>query len=174
MGTGGALDLYGLVGTAPAKDAEGGRLFGVGVAGGGAVEGSAVDAGESSGEVLGGEVEQGFVEADGGPVSLHAGEVEGEGDVGEGRVVGEVEADEHGEGVAEAGEGELVVGVGLERAVLGGAEGHVLGGNLGADVVARFAEVNVVPGGLGGGCGGGDGEANGEKERAAHEISGWD
>jgi hypothetical protein len=34
--------------------------------------------------------------------------------------------------------------------------------------------VNVVPGGLGGGCGGGDGEANGEKERAAHEISGWD
>ena len=45
VGTGGALDLDGLVGAAPAQDAEGGGLFGVGVAGGGAVERGAVDAG---------------------------------------------------------------------------------------------------------------------------------
>ena len=126
-------------------------MFGIGVAGVGGEEWCAVAAGEGGGEVLGGEVEEGVVGTDVGPVVAGADGVEGEGDVGECVVGVEVRGDDYGQRIAEAGESELVVGGGLDGAVLGGGGGHVLVGELGGDGVVRFAEVEVLPGGLGGG-----------------------
>jgi hypothetical protein len=159
----GAVELDGLILGVPDGGAERGGGLRVCAAGGRVVDGGAVDAGEGDGELFRDEGDDDVVRAERGPVAADGGEVDGEGDVGEGAGVAEVEGGDHGEGVLQSGEVEVVVGGSLEGVVGCGLEREVLRGELRADIVSRLAEVEIVPGGLGG-CGGG-GEGAGEEEK---------
>ena len=144
VGSGIAFELNDLGGLTPLEGA--GRVFSV--AGGRAEDGCAVFAGESEGEFVRGEIVEGFVGAEGGPLAAHRGKVDGETDLGEARVGVEAEGGHDRDGVKKAGKEKGVVLVGLESGVGGGLDGEVEVLELGADAVARLTEVEVLPGSL--------------------------